>query len=272
MADDILSSILATKRDEVSRLRARTGRASLLARAREASPLRGFVAALAKSATNGPAVIAEIKKASPSKGLIRADFDPPVHARQYAAGGAAALSVLTDRDYFQGDDSYLVAARAACSLPVLRKDFVIDELQVVEARAIGADAILLIVAALAVSQLEELAHAAAEQDLDILLEVHDRAELDQAQRARFPTTTKILLGVNNRNLKTFVTRLETTFELFPHAPAGWSVVAESGLSTADDIARLRQGGIERFLIGESLMRQPDPGAGPGRADRPAKLI
>ncbi len=198
------------------------------------------------------ALIAEIKKASPSKGLIRADFDPPAHARAYAAGGAACLSVLTDIDYFQGADDYLVAARAACDLPVLRKDFNVDPWQVAEARALGADAILIIVAALSDPQMAEIEAAAIERGMDVLVEVHDRAELDRALALR-----SRLIGVNNRNLKDFSVSFDRTYELVAHAPADCTFVAESGLTTRADLDAMAAHGVRCFLIGEALMRHAD---------------
>jgi len=207
------------------------------------------------TAAGRAAVIAEIKKASPSKGVIRPDFAPAEIAAQYAAGGAACLSVLTDRDFFHGSESALQAARAACELPALRKDFTIDPYQVAEARAIGADAILLIVAALSDAQLRELSAAAAEYGLDVLVEVHDRAELERA--LELPTR---LVGINNRNLRDFSTRLETTLELLDVVPADRVVVTESAIHTRDDVARMRAAGVSAFLIGEAFMRADDPGA------------
>src|SRR5690349_17976892 len=255
---DILEKILAQKREEVAALRKRHSRESLLDLAASQSAPRGFAAALRERAAQGPAVIAEIKKASPSRGLIRPNFDPPALAADYAGGGAACLSVLTDERFFLGHADHLRLAREACALPVLRKDFTLDALQVAEARALGADAILLIVAALSAAQMNELAAAARELGLDVLVEIHDRAELEQAQRARLPAGC--LLGINNRDLRTFETRLETTLDLLPHLPAGTEVVTESGIGAAADVARLRAAGVHRFLVGESLMRADSPGA------------
>jgi indole-3-glycerol phosphate synthase len=252
---DKLAEICATKREEVT---ARQGLATLddLDRAAAAtSRPRGFAAALASKAASGFGLIAEIKKASPSKGLIRADFRPAEHAVAYGQGGAACLSVLTDEPYFQGHEDYLMDARAACSLPVLRKDFTIDPWQVAEARAIGADAILIIVAALDDAVMAEIEAAALERGMDVLVEVHDEAEMERAARLR-----SRLIGVNNRDLKTFRTDLATTERLAPLAPAGALLVAESGITTHADIDRLAQGGVRCFLVGESLMRENDVAA------------
>jgi len=253
---DILKKILARKSEEI---RDRSGRVSLVqlsARAADQPPTRGFAAALeAKIEAGEAAVIAEIKKASPSKGVMRTDFDPAAIARSYEANGAACLSVLTDADFFQGSEAFLEAARNACHLPVLRKDFTIDPYQVYEARAIGADCILLIVAALGDAALLELSLLAAELDLDVLIEVHDDEELERALAIPAP-----LIGVNNRDLRTFETTLETTLRLAPHIPYDRLLVTESGIRTPDDVARLRAEGIEAFLVGETFMRAPDPGA------------
>lgn len=243
----ILDRILTTKRAEVAARKLHP----LPAHAPDAP--RGFKAALdARVAAGGYGLIAEIKKASPSKGLIRPDFDPPAHARAYQAGGAACLSVLTDRDYFQGDEAYLIAARAACTLPVIRKDFMVDPWQVEESRAIGADAILLIVAALEDGAMAEIEAAALELGMDVLVEVHDAEELERALRLR-----SRLIGVNNRNLKTFEVDLQKTYDLVRHAPAGCTFVAESGLTTRADLDAMAEHGIACFLIGEALMRQSD---------------
>lgn len=249
----ILADICTTKRAEVAARKAATSLADLTARAAEQEPPRGFHAALSATVAGGRhALIAEIKKASPSKGLIRADFDPPAHARAYAAGGATCLSVLTDAPYFQGHESYLVAARAACTLPVLRKDFTVDPWQALEARSIGADAILLIAAALDDGCMAECEAAAIEQGLDVLVEVHDAAELERAARLR----TR-LIGVNNRDLKTFEVDFRRTYDLLAHAPAGCTIVAESGLSSRADLDELAAHGVHCFLIGEALMRHAD---------------
>ncbi|MES0872623.1 indole-3-glycerol phosphate synthase TrpC [Sinimarinibacterium thermocellulolyticum] len=255
---DILDRILATKRDEIARLNRRYSRRTLEDLARAADAPRGFIAALQAKVANGQAgVIAEIKRASPSKGLIRADFDPAWIAREYAAGGAACLSVLTDEPYFQGHNAFLVQARAACALPVIRKDFLIDEAQIVEARALGADCVLLIAAALCATQLRALYEAARAFGLDVLVEIHDGAELDQVLSVGLGAGW--LLGINNRNLRTFATSLETTLDLLPRLPAGVDVVTESGIGAPADVQRMRAAGVHRFLIGESLMRQPRPG-------------
>jgi indole-3-glycerol phosphate synthase len=255
---DILDTIIARKHEEIAQLRKTSPRAELLARAKAQAPTRGFAGALQDKARGGAAVIAEIKRASPSKGLIRADFDAAWLAREYAEGGAACLSVLTDRDFFQGGNEYLIAARKACGLPVIRKDFLVDELQLIEARAIGADCVLLIAAALSKTQLHELHACALELDLDVLVEIHDDAELDRVLAADLGED--FLLGINNRNLRTFETRLDTTLDLLPRLPAGTEVVTESGIGSAADVRRMLEAGVRRFLVGESLMRQPSPGA------------
>ena len=254
-ASTILREILERKREEVAARIKRDSIGSLEQRIAEQSAVRGFARALQQRvAAATPAVIAEVKKASPSKGVIRADFQPAQIAASYQSGGASCLSVLTDVDFFQGADSYLQEARAACDLPVLRKDFTVDPYQVIEARAIGADAVLLIVAALEDDQMQELAHTAGELGLDILVEVHDRAELDRA--LELGTS---LIGINNRDLHTFETRLETTLELLPYVPADHVVVTESGIHTAEDVALMRNHQVYGFLVGEAFMRAPEPG-------------
>jgi len=252
---DILQRILARKREELEAARAATPLAQIEARARAAPPPRDFVGALrAKIAAGRPAVIAEIKKASPSKGLLRADFDPAAIARSYETGGAACLSVLTDRDYFQGAPEHLAQARAACALPVLRKDFITEPYQVFESRALGADCILLIAAALAPQDMRGLEASARALGMAVLVEVHDASELDAALTLQTP-----LVGINNRNLRTFETTLETTLSLLPKIPKGRIVVTESGLRGAEDIALLQARGVPAFLIGEAFMRAPEPG-------------
>jgi len=253
---DILQRILARKREEIDDRRARVSERDLQRRLADAPPVRGFGAALrAKVAAGSAAVIAEIKKASPSKGVMRADFRPAEIAASYAAGGAACLSVLTDVDFFQGADAYLQQARASCALPVLRKDFTVDAYQVYEARALGADCILLIVAALEDRDLRELATLAQSLGLDVLVEVHDGAELDRAL-----ATGTTLIGINNRNLRTFDTHLETTLELRDRVPAERLLVTESGIHTRADVAQMRAAGVHAFLVGEAFMRADDPGA------------
>ena len=247
-----LDKILDVKRREVAERKAATSLADLQARLLAQTPPRGFRAALDAKAAQGYGLIAEIKKASPSKGLIRADFDPPAHARAYAAGGAACLSVLTDAEFFQGHEDYLIAARAACGLPVIRKDFMIDPWQVLEARGIGADAILIIVAALEDGQMAEIEDAAIGLGMDVLVEVHDEAELDRALALR-----SRLIGVNNRNLKDFSVSFDRTYELVGRAPQGCTFVAESGLTSRADLDAMAEHGVRCFLIGESLMRQDD---------------
>jgi len=249
----ILRRIVTEKVREVAAARARCPEDELRRRPLWSEPRRGFRDALA--ARSGKAVIAEIKKASPSRGVIRVDFDPALHARQYARAGAACISVLTDETFFQGSLDHLAAARAACSLPMLRKDFVIDPYQVVEARAWGADCVLLIVAALDGSMLRSLMAAAGQEGLDVLVEVHDEHELGVAV-----ASGASLIGINNRDLRTFVTHLDVTRRLAPLAPAGTLLVAESGITSRDDIASLRAAGVTAFLVGEHLMASPDPEA------------
>ena len=247
-----LDEICANKRIEVAQRRAERSVTALDHRAVSQSAPRGFEAALRKQAESGFALIAEIKKASPSKGLIRPEFQPTEHAMAYKAGGATCLSVLTDAPYFQGHEDYLKAARAACNLPVLRKDFMVDPWQVAEARSIGADAILIIVAALEDGAMAEIEAAAIERDMDVLVEVHDEAEMERAARLK-----SRLVGVNNRDLRTFVTDLANTERLAPLAPEGALLVGESGINSHDDCTRLAKSGVRTFLVGESLMRQDD---------------
>jgi len=253
---DILQRIVEVKKTEVAAGRQRQSLHDLAELARErGADQRGFAAALrARVAAGDPAVIAEVKKASPSKGVLRADFDPAAIALSYAAHGAACLSVLTDVQFFQGSIPYLQAARAACTLPVLRKDFMIDPWQVVEARAIGADAILLIAACLSDGQMNELEACAHELGMDVLVEVHDAEELTRSLRLKTP-----LVGVNNRNLRTFEVTLQTTLDLMAAVPADRLLVTESGILGAADVQRMRGEGVHAFLVGEAFMRMPDPG-------------
>ncbi len=252
---DILNRILATKQQELAERRQRKTIDQLRMQAHHVSPPRGFVAAMQRRIEQGgAAVIAEIKKASPSKGVIRESFDPVEIAKSYQAGGASCLSVLTDHDYFQGHEDYLTMARAACSLPVIRKDFIIDPYQVMEARAIGADCILLIVAALDDQQLADLSEAARAEGMDVLVEVHDRAELERALKLDLE-----LIGINNRNLRTFETSLETTIDLLPLIPDDCMVVTESGIHSSVDVALMRDHDVHAFLVGEAFMRADDPG-------------
>jgi indole-3-glycerol phosphate synthase len=253
---DILARIVADKSEAVIAAQLARPFTAVDAAARAAATPRGFEAALrAKIAAGKAGVIAEIKKASPSRGVIRASFDPPAIAASYERAGAACLSVLTDAKYFQGADDYLVAARAACSLPVLRKEFILDEYQVAETRALGADALLLIVSALDDARLADLNACARDYGLDVLVEVHDARELERAL-----ALPGALLGINTRNLRTFNVSLHTTLELLPRIPDGRLVVTESGILAQRDVAQMRRHGVHAFLVGEAFMRAPDPGA------------
>jgi indole-3-glycerol phosphate synthase len=252
---DILKKIVARKREEIAERSARVPLPELQGRLAEADPPRGFVAALqAKVDAGQAAVIAEIKKASPSKGVLREDFRPAEIAQSYARGGAACLSVLTDIDFFQGADAYLQQARAACALPVIRKDFIVDPYQVVEARTLGADCILLIAACLDDATLGALNDQAHELGMDVLIEVHDAAELERALR-----TGNRLIGINNRNLRSFEVSLQTTLGLLPRIPDDRLVVTESGILDPADVAVMRARGVHTFLVGEAFMRADDPG-------------
>lgn len=252
---DILNKILAVKFQEVAADRLLRSEADLLKEATSRNDLRGFAKAIeTKIASGRPGVIAEIKKASPSKGILREDFRPAEIAQSYASHGAACLSVLTDVQFFQGADEYLRQARAACTLPVLRKDFIVDPYQIVAARSMGADCILLIVSALDQSQLNDFEACALDLGMDVLVEVHDARELDMALQMRTP-----LLGINNRNLRTFETSLHNTIDLLPRIPAGKRVVTESGILRPEDVQLMRQHAVHAFLVGEAFMRAPDPG-------------
>ncbi len=252
---DILNRIVAVKKQEVAAARAMTADAAMAALARAAPPARDFTAALrGKIGAGLPAVIAEVKKASPSKGVLREHFDPAAIAASYAAHGAACLSVLTDRGFFQGSAAYLQAARAACALPVLRKDFIIDAYQIDEARALGADAILLIAACLNDDQMQAFEAQASGLGMAVLVEVHDATELARALKLRTP-----LIGVNNRNLRTFEVSLDTTVDLLPNVPPERLLVTESGIATRADVLHLRAAGVQAFLVGEAFMRASEPG-------------
>ncbi|CAM4286065.1 indole-3-glycerol phosphate synthase TrpC [Bordetella muralis] len=254
--NDILAKILAVKAEEIATARQLRSEAELLREAQARQDVRGFAQAIEDKIAQGHAgVIAEVKKASPSKGVLRENFDPAAIAATYAVHGAACLSVLTDVQFFQGSHDNLRRARAACPLPVLRKDFVIDPYQIISARAMGADCVLLIVAALAPNQLRDLETLAMELGMDVLVEVHDAKELDIALSLK---TT--LLGINNRNLRTFETSLQNTLDLLPHIPAGKRVVTESGILTPDDVKLMRSHKVDAFLVGEAFMRAEDPGA------------
>jgi indole-3-glycerol phosphate synthase len=246
----ILDRIVAAKRAEVAAAKKKI--TDIKARAAAAPPVRDFVAALR---ARQPAVIAEIKRASPSRGVLRTDFDPAAIAKSYENAGAACMSVLTDAEFFQGAPEHLAQARSACGLPALRKDFLIDPYQVYEARALGADCVLLIVACLDDAQMRELESLAHKVGMAVLVEVHDAAELARALKLKTP-----LIGINNRNLRSFETRLETTIELLPRIPPGRLVITESGILSKADVARMRQHGVHAFLVGEAFMRAPDPGA------------
>ena len=253
---DILEKIVSVKSEEIIASQVARPFAVVDAEARAAGAPRGFERALrAKIAGGRPAVIAEIKKASPSKGVLREAFDPPAIAAAYERAGAACLSVLTDKPFFQGAPEYLVAARAACALPALRKEFIVDEYQVAESRALGADAILLIVAALEDAQMAALEACALSYGMDVLVEIHDSEELDRALRLETS-----LLGINNRNLRNFSVTLDTTFNLLPRVPADKLVVTASGIATPRDVTMMRAKGVHAFLVGEAFMRAPDPGA------------
>ncbi|KFN43221.1 indole-3-glycerol phosphate synthase TrpC [Arenimonas oryziterrae] len=253
---DILQAILARKVEEIRERAARVPLPELSARCADLPATRGFAAALqARIAAGRPAVIAEIKKASPSKGVIRPDFHPAQIAASYERGGAACLSVLTDVDFFQGADAYLQQARAACALPVLRKDFTIDPYQVYEARTLGADCILLIVSALGDASLAELSHLALDLGMDVLVEVHDIDELERTLQIPAP-----LVGINNRNLRTFEVTLDTTLAMRSAVPKDRLLVTESGIFTPADVALMRANDVHAFLVGEAFMRAPDPGA------------
>ena len=252
----ILERILAVKRGEIAAAKERLPEKDIEARAKAAEPPRDFVGAVrAKIATGRPAVIAEIKKASPSKGVLRADFDPASIAESYERAGAACMSILTDKEFFQGSEQHLKAARAAAMLPALRKDFVIEPYQVSESRIWGADCILLIAACLARPEMLELERCAQRLGMAVLVEVHDGDELEHALALSTP-----LIGINNRNLRTFETRLETTLDLLPRIPPNRLVISESGILSSADVRRLRSGGVHAFLVGEAFMRAPEPGA------------
>ncbi|MCG8673217.1 MAG: indole-3-glycerol phosphate synthase TrpC [Pseudomonadales bacterium] len=251
----VLRKIVDRKVEEIKERQAIVSEQGLLDQLADADPVRGFVKAIeSKLSEDKPAVIAEVKKASPSKGIIREDFDPVAIAKAYEFGGAACMSVLTDRDFFKGHEDYLIAARDACALPVIRKDFIIDTYQVAEARSINADCILLIVACLEDAQMKDLAHCAQDLGMDVLVEVHDEQELERA----LALETR-LLGINNRNLHNFETSLDTTYRLLKGMPSDRIVVTESGIHTQDDAIAMQNHGVNSFLVGEAFMRQADPG-------------
>jgi len=254
--NDILEKILATKKSEVAASRQMRSESDVLREAKSRQDVRGFARAIEDKISQGkPGVIAEVKKASPSKGVIRENFNPGEIASSYAAHGAACLSVLTDVQYFQGSNDYLRQARAACSLPVLRKDFMIDPYQIAHSRALGADCVLLIVAALSLDQLKELESLAIELDMDVLVEVHGRDELDAALQLKTP-----LIGINNRNLRSFEISLQNTIDLLPLIPKDKRVVTESAILAREDVDLMRSHGVEAFLVGERFMRAEEPGA------------
>jgi indole-3-glycerol phosphate synthase len=259
MAADILEKILAVKREEVAAAKSRRPLVSVRNEAENNEPARGFVAAMrakvGSGATASAAIIAEIKKASPSKGVIRENFNPAEIAADYERHGAACLSVLTDKQFFQGAPEYLQQARAACALPALRKDFLVDNYQIYEARAMGADAILLIVDALDLAQMRDMEAIADELGMGVLVECHDARELDIALNLKTP-----LIGINNRNLRSFEVDLNTTLSQLSRMPADRMVVTESGIATPDDVARMRSAGVHAFLVGEAFMRAPSPGS------------
>ena len=255
MSTDILHKIISVKTQEIQAARQLRSLEDVLREAQSRQDVRGFAQALENKISQGKsAIIAEIKKASPSKGILRENFDPASIAKSYAVAGAACLSVLTDVQFFQGSHDYLRQARAACSLPVLRKDFIIDPYQVVTARAMGADCILLIVAALELSQMQELESVATELGMDVLVEIHDGEELEQALQLKTP-----LLGINNRNLRTFETTLDTTLSLLSQIPSDRRLITESGILVRDDVEKMLANDVQAFLIGEAFMREPDPG-------------
>ncbi len=251
----VLKRIVERKWQEIAERKRQCSETALLEMVQHASPIRDFVDAMRDKLAHGQsAVIAEAKKASPSKGIIREQFDPAAIARSYAAGGAACMSVLTDRDFFHGHEDYLKQARAACSLPVIRKDFIVDSYQVLEARVINADCILLIAASLSDGQIDELSKTASELGMAVLIEVHNEQELDRTLCFNQP-----LVGINNRNLNTFEVSLQTTYDLLPKIPSDRIVVTESGILGRDDVAAMREHGVNSFLVGEAFMRTPEPG-------------